>query len=86
MENLQERQITTIAKAVPLERQMVKVDSTFDDLGIESLDLVNIVFEIEDEFDIEIPNDFNMAELNKVADVKTALETFLEKVPENVGQ
>lgn len=86
MENIQERLITTIAKAIPLERQMVKADSTFDDLGIESLDLVNIVFEIEDEFDIEIPNDFNMADLNNVVDIKTAIETFLEKVPENVGQ
>ena len=74
---LQERVITTIAKAVPLDRSLIKPDSTFDELGVESLDVVNIVFELEDEFEIEIPNDFNMSELETIADVTRAIEFWL---------
>jgi acyl carrier protein len=86
METLQDRVITTIARAVPLERDTIRLDSTFDDLGIESLDVVNIVFELEDEFDLEIPDDFNLSQLGNVGEVKTAIETFLAGGADNVGR
>lgn len=35
----------------------VTIDSTFEELGIDSLDGVNLLFEIEGEFDIAIPDD-----------------------------
>lgn len=77
MESLQERVITTIAKAVPMDREAITPDSTFDELGIESLDVVNIVFELEDEFELEIPNEFNLSELGNIGDVETAVAAFL---------
>jgi acyl carrier protein len=86
METLQDRVITTIARAVPLERDTIRLDSTFDDLGIESLDVVNIVFELEDEFDLEIPDDFNLSQLGNVGEVKTAIETFLAGGADNGGR
>jgi acyl carrier protein len=40
---------------VPLET--VRPDSTFEELGIDSLDRLNILFELEGEFDIQIDDE-----------------------------
>lgn len=39
-----------------LEPGVVKIDSTFAELGIDSLDAVNILFALESEFKIDIPD------------------------------
>jgi acyl carrier protein len=56
-ESIQERVLRVIAttKRVPLES--VKPDSSFESLGIDSLDRLNILFDLESEFDIEIDDD-----------------------------
>lgn len=49
----------------------VKGDSKFaDDLGLDSLDAVEVVMAIEDEFAIEIPD----AEADRIASVADAVE------------
>ena len=40
---------------IPLEK--VKPDSTFEELGIDSMDSINILFDLESEFDIEIKDE-----------------------------
>ncbi len=42
-------------KRIPVEQ--VTLDSTFDELGLDSLDAVNILFELESAFDINIPDE-----------------------------
>ena len=53
-ESIQDRVLRVIAttKRVPLEG--VKPESTFESLGIDSLDRLNILFDLESEFDIEM--------------------------------
>ena len=47
----------------------VKAESNFkDDLGADSLDIVELVMALEEEYDVEIPSD-DLAELNTVGDV-----------------
>jgi hypothetical protein len=41
---------------------------------------------IEDEFDLEIPDDFNLSQLGNVGEVKTAIETFLAGGADNGGR
>ena len=77
MENLQDRVISTIANTVPLDRNNVHPHSTFEELAIDSLDLVNIVFELEITFNIKLPDDFRLSDLKDVAAVTSAIETFL---------
>jgi acyl carrier protein len=43
------------SKRIPLE--IVTVDSTFEELNIDSMDAVEILFALETEFDINIPDD-----------------------------
>ncbi len=56
-ESIEERVLRVIAttRRVPLDT--VRADSTFEELGIDSLDRINILFELEGEFDIEIDDE-----------------------------
>ena len=52
-----DRVIAVIAKTQHIPAGSVTIDSTFEELKIDSLDGINIVFAIEEEFSIEIPDD-----------------------------
>ena len=47
-----------IAEVLNIEPEEVTMQATFvDDLGADSLDIFQIIMGIEEEFDIEIPNE-----------------------------
>ena len=47
-----------IVEVLNVDESEVKMDSTFvDDLGADSLDVFQIIMGLEEEFDIEIPNE-----------------------------
>ena len=47
-----------IAEVLTVEPDEITMDTTFvDDLGADSLDVFQIIMGIEEEFDIEIPNE-----------------------------
>jgi acyl carrier protein len=49
--------VTAIAKQKHLEPDSITSSSLLGDLGVTSLDAITIVFDIEEEFDIEVPGD-----------------------------
>lgn len=46
-----------IAKQKRIPSDQVTIDSTFQELGLDSLDAVNILFELEGEFNISISDE-----------------------------
>jgi acyl carrier protein len=46
-----------IAKTQHIAPETVTIDSSFEELKIDSLDGINILFELEKEFDLDIPDD-----------------------------
>lgn len=56
-EELTQRILKVIADNQKLPPEKVTVDSTFEELGIDSLDGVNILFALESEFSIDIPDE-----------------------------
>lgn len=52
---------------------MTKDTKLIADLGLNSLDVVNVVVEFEDEFDIEIPDE-NIRELQTIGDIVEFIE------------
>jgi acyl carrier protein len=46
-----------IARTQHIPADSVTIDSTFEELKIDSLDGINILFALESEFDIDIPDD-----------------------------
>jgi acyl carrier protein len=52
------------------EKQVVPTASFVDDLGADSLDTVELVMALEEEFDIEIPDE----EAEKIGTVQNAID------------
>ncbi|EAP76423.1 MULTISPECIES: acyl carrier protein [Roseovarius] len=57
--NIQDRVIEIIAEQAVLEPSDVTMESTLEDLGIDSLGLVESIFAIEEAFDITVPFNAN---------------------------
>lgn len=57
--SVKDRVIAIIAEQAVLEPADVTMDSTLEDLGIDSLGLVESIFSIEEAFDISIPFNAN---------------------------
>ncbi|SPF76414.1 Acyl carrier protein [Aliiroseovarius pelagivivens] len=62
-ESIQDRVIAIIAEQAILEPGDVSLDQSLEDLGIDSLGLVESIFAIEEAFDISVP--FNANEPSK---------------------
>jgi acyl carrier protein len=62
-----------IAREQHLDPSKVTLDATFAELGIDSLDGVNILFALEEEFKIDIPDAVaqNMKSVRQVVDSLT---------------
>jgi acyl carrier protein len=57
-----------------VNRELIKFESTFEELGLDSLDAVELIADLEDEFNVTIPN----IELQNIKSVKQAV-SGLEK-------
>lgn len=57
MDDIAQRCIEIIAKSKGIPADSITLDSTFDSLNIDSLDKINISFEVEEIFNIEIPDE-----------------------------
>jgi len=65
-----------IVDKLGIDEEQVTKDATFkDDLGADSLDIAELVMELEDEFETEIPDE----EAEKIVTVGDALD-FIEKL------
>jgi acyl carrier protein len=56
-EDLKARVIKVIAKTQRIPLETVSIDSTFEELKIDSLDGINLIFALESEFNVDIPDE-----------------------------
>ena len=56
-DELIQRVLKAIASSKKIPLATVTIDSDFEQLGIDSMDAVEILFALENEFDISIPDD-----------------------------
>ena len=58
MSSVEEQVINIVSEQLGVEKKNIKRESNFvNDLGADSLDTVELVMELEEEFDISIPED-----------------------------
>jgi acyl carrier protein len=57
MNDIATRCIDIIAKSKSIPADTISLASTFEQLNIDSLDKINISFEVEEAFNIEIPDE-----------------------------
>jgi len=56
--SVSERVVDIVAEQLGVEKDKIKLETSFvNDLGADSLDTVELVMELEEEFDINIPDD-----------------------------
>ena len=71
MNNVQERVRQIIVEQLGVKEDEISIDSSFvDDLGADSLDTVELVMALEEEFGCEIPDE----DAEKITTVKEAVE------------
>lgn len=89
--SIQDKVIAIIADQAVLEPSDVTMDSTLEDLGIDSLGLVESIFAIEEEFDISIPFNANDPgasdfDISSVAAIVTGIEKLMAESKELSGR
>jgi acyl carrier protein len=71
MSNIEERVKNIIVEQLGVQLDEVKNEASFvDDLGADSLDTVELVMALEEEFDTEIPDE----EAEKITTVQSAID------------
>ena len=71
MENIEQRVRKIVAEQLGVNEADIKNESSFvDDLGADSLDTVELVMALEDEFETEIPDE----EAEKITTVQQAID------------
>jgi acyl carrier protein len=73
MDDVESRIIELVAKSKNLPASSVHLDTTFDELQIDSLDKINLTFAVEELFSIEIPDE-SLNSLKTVGDVVRGVE------------
>lgn len=75
-EDVMSRVIRVIAETQRIPSDGITSESTFEELKIDSLDGINIVFAIENEFGINVPDE-DAKSLRTVGDVAAGVEKLL---------
>ncbi|MBQ3396876.1 MAG: acyl carrier protein [Synergistaceae bacterium] len=76
-EEVVEKLKTIVSDRLDVEKDQVTPEKTFvEDLGADSLDIVELIMGIEEEFEIEIPDE----DAEKLTSVGEALKYTLEKI------
>jgi acyl carrier protein len=73
---VEDKMIDIIVEQLSVDREKVVPGASFvDDLGADSLDLVELIMAMEEEFDVEIPDE----EAEKIVTVQNAID-FVAKI------
>ena len=73
---VEEKMIDIIVEQLSVDREKVVPGASFvDNLGADSLDLVELIMAMEEEFDVEIPDE----EAEKIVTVQNAID-FVAKI------
>jgi acyl carrier protein len=80
--SVKDKVILIIAEQGLLDVADVSLSATLEDLGIDSLGVLESIFAIEEEFDIEVPFNANAPEesefdISSVATIISAVETLV---------
>ncbi len=77
MENVEQRVKKIVAEQLGVNEAEIKTESSFvEDLGADSLDTVELVMALEEEFETEIPDE----EAEKITTVQQAIDYIGSRV------
>lgn len=77
MASVEERVIEIVCENLAVSKDQVKRETSFiDDIGADSLDIVELIMELEEEFEITIPDD----QAEKIKTVGEAIDYIQKEI------
>lgn len=67
----------SIAKQKMISIEDITLDSSLEDMGITSLDSISLVFDIEDKYGVEIPNE-ELKKVKTVGDIMDGVDALIQ--------
>lgn len=64
-----EKIATFLSTKKGVDKELIKIDSSFEELGLDSLDSVELITDLEEEFNVTIPN----IELQNIKSIRQAI-------------
>ncbi len=65
-----EKIATILSTKKGINKELIFIESSFEDLGLDSLDAVELISDLEDEFNVTIPN----TELQSIKTIQQAVD------------
>ena len=81
-DQLTERVLSAIAATQRISPEKVTIDRSFEELGIDSMDGINILFALENEFDITIPDE----QAKQIHSIREMVEGIRKLVSESAAK
>ena len=78
VDSLEARVLQVIAETQKIPRESVTIDKTFQELNIDSLDGINIIFALESEFNVTIPDE-GVENMKSVRDAVDGVRQLVEQ-------
>ncbi|HEY4146057.1 acyl carrier protein [Pinirhizobacter sp.] len=70
---IESRVFDIIAKSAGVDREKITAETTLKDLGLGSLDAIEVIFDIEEAFDIHLPDQDANLDADTVSGLVTAV-------------
>ena len=77
-DQLTQRVLSVIAATQRISPETVTIDKSFQELGIDSMDGINILFAMENEFDITIPDE-QAKQIRSIREMVQGIEKLLSE-------
>jgi acyl carrier protein len=61
---------TLLSSKKGINKELISIEQSFEDLGLDSLDAVELISNLEDEFNVTLPN----IELQQIKTIRQAVE------------
>lgn len=81
-DEIESKVLAALASAKHLPPEKVSMESSLEELGIDSLDTINLLFELEDEFKVSIPDE----EARSIHNARQIVEGIRKLVAERSGK
>lgn len=75
-----EKVIATLASVKRVPAENIKLDTNLQEMGIDSLDVFSLLFELENAFKISIPDD-DVRSIKTVNDIVDGIKKLLASAP-----
>ncbi len=68
----------SVARQKMISTEDITLDSSLDDLGITSLDAISLVFDVEDKYGVEVPNEA-LKQIKTIRDIVDGVDALIQK-------